>query len=167
MKSKALASLISSLLLAACAVTADPIPAPTTSTTPTTPPAGGGGEEEKPDAPPAPLPPPDPTKGECKAETTQTACFECCDAKHEDGAGVFYLALFDCICADANCKEACGDTMCNDADPKEPDAACNACMAKKNADCQLPVAQECQADPDCVAYDKCVGTSGCASKKAQ
>jgi hypothetical protein len=163
MKSTALAILFSSLVFVACATTVDPIPGPAT-TIDTTPPGRETAEEKK-APPPAPLPDKDPNAGECKGETTQTACFQCCDDKHEEGAGVFYLALFGCICEDDKCQAACASTICNDANPAEPNADCNVCMAEKNVACQAPVATACKASPACIAYDKCVESSGCAGKK--
>src|SRR5687768_10162529 len=86
------------LAAAACATRSDPIPGPVTTIDTTPPGKETESEQNAPPPAPAPLPPDDPTKGECKGETTQTACFQCCDDKHPDGAGAFYVALFDCIC---------------------------------------------------------------------
>lgn len=108
--------------------------------------------------------PPQPPVGECGAETTQTACATCCSNKHENGAGVYFVALIDCMCLAANCAKDCATTICVTDAPKNPDAACNACIAAKNTACAAVTKATCTADPDCVAFDACVGQSGCLSK---
>jgi hypothetical protein len=114
----------------------------------------------KKDAAPPPVEPP----GECEPETTQTACVSCCSAKHEDGAGVYYVALIDCMCLPANCQKACETTLCDLDDTKNPDAACNACITARNGSCAATTTAACTADPGCVAFDACVDKSKCVSK---
>src|SRR5688572_1682517 len=72
-------------------------------------------------------------KGACAGETSQQACIECCAAKHEDGSAVYFVALIDCVCEPSNCASECALTMCDPNNPQNPDAACNTCMAAKNA----------------------------------
>ena len=111
----------------------------------------------------APPPAPTPT-GECGSETTQTACVTCCSNKHEDGAGVYFVALIDCVCLAENCAKDCATTLCNLDNMKNPDATCNACMAGKNAACAAVAKTACTPDPGCVAFDTCVGESACTAK---
>ena len=106
---------------------------------------------------------PEPT-GECGAEATQTACVTCCSNKHEDGAGVYFVALIDCVCLPENCAKDCGTTLCDLENMKNPDATCNACMAGKNAACAASAKTSCTPDPGCVAFDACVGQSACTAK---
>ncbi len=117
---------------------------------------GGGGKKDS--------APPEEPQGECGGESTQQGCINCCVTKHETGSDVYFVALFDCVCQASQCATACADTMCNEENPQNPDAACNACMAEKNATCQQSVAAACSAEPDCLAFDKCVGESVCTAK---
>jgi len=109
-------------------------------------------------------PPPAPPTGECGAEPTQTACVTCCSNKHEDGAGVYFVALIDCMCLADNCAKDCAATICDPNSPKNPDAACNTCITSKNAACAASTKATCTADPGCVAFDTCVGQSSCPAK---
>jgi hypothetical protein len=121
-------------------------------------------------APPAPEPPkkdasvPDPPAGECAAATTQTACITCCSSKHEDGAGVYFVALIDCMCLPANCAKECALTLCDPENPKNADADCQTCVQAKNSACAPTIKSTCTADTDCVAFDGCIGQSDCAGK---
>ena len=59
--------------------------------------------------------------------------------------------------------KACESTFCA-AEPKDPDAACNACITAETAVCSTIIQADCTADPDCVAFDKRVAESACLSK---
>ncbi len=106
----------------------------------------------------------DASTGECSGEATQTACVSCCSKAHQDGAGAYLVATIDCMCMTANCEKDCADTLCNADNPKNPDATCTACVSAKNGACAQAIKSACTADPDCVAFDACVGESSCASK---
>lgn len=102
--------------------------------------------------------------GECSGETTQSACISCCSKAHQDGAGAYLVATIDCMCLPANCEKDCAATLCNADNPKSPDATCTTCVNGKNGACAQSIKSACTADPDCVAFDACVGESSCASK---
>lgn len=141
-----------------------------TETMPTAPPVEAAAPDAAADAATVVDPPkkdaavtPPPPVGECAAETMQTACVTCCSNKHESGAAVYFTALIDCMCLAANCAKECAPTICDPA-LKNPDAACNACMSGKNAACNASVSAACAPDADCVAFNACVGDSGCQGK---
>lgn len=102
--------------------------------------------------------------GECSGEATQTACVSCCSKAHQDGASAYLVATIDCMCLPANCEKDCAATLCNAANPKAPDATCTTCVNGKNGACAQSIKSACTADPDCVAFDACVGESSCATK---
>jgi hypothetical protein len=80
-----------------------------------------------------------------------------------DGAGAYLFAVSECVCVDARCQRECGDTFCA-AEPKDPDSACNACITANTGPCTAQIKASCTADPDCVAFDTCMGESGCTTK---
>ena len=118
----------------------------------------------KPTTPKKDAAPADPPAGECASEATQTSCITCCSNKHADGSGTYFVALIDCMCLPDNCARDCEKTLCNATSPQNADTACQACVQSKNAKCATPIKSACQADPDCLAFDACIGASDCASK---
>ena len=102
--------------------------------------------------------------GECSGEATQTACVSCCSKAHQDGAGAYLVATIDCMCLPANCEKDCATTLCNADNPKNPDATCATCVNAKNGACAQSIKNACTADPNCVAFDACVGESSCTAK---
>ncbi len=114
--------------------------------------------DARPDAGPG-----DASVGECSPTTTQSACTTCCAQKHNNGAAAYIVAVNDCMCVAARCLGDCADTFCSPAF-KAPDARCNVCITAKTGECSTQIAAQCMADPDCVAFDRCVGESGCQSK---
>ena len=108
---------------------------------------------------------PDSPAGECSSSVTQTACVQCCSTAHQDGAGAYLVATIDCMCLPANCEKDCAATLCNADNPKNPDATCSTCVQGKNSACAPSIKNACTADPNCVAFDACVGASDCAIKK--
>ncbi|MCA9588590.1 MAG: hypothetical protein KC657_24905 [Myxococcales bacterium] len=104
-----------------------------------------------------------PSGGACSAEPSRDGCIKCCSNFHQDGAAAFLLATIDCLCDATRCKADCADTLCA-TDLKDPDARCTQCANDKDAECKGPVAGACAAEPECVAFDKCVGDSSCANK---
>jgi len=119
--------------------------------TPVTPPKKDAGSSE---------PPP----GECSSEASQTSCVTCCSNKHEDGAAVYFVALIDCMCLEANCAKECKTTLCDPENPKNADADCQTCVQQKNGACASTIKTTCTGDADCVAFDACVGQSDCTGK---
>ncbi len=105
----------------------------------------------------------DAAAGECGFHPKQTACTNCCVAAHNDGAGAYLFAVAECMCVEARCQKECNDTFCA-PEPRDPDATCNACITAKTGECSGPIMTSCNADPDCVAFDRCMGESGCLSK---
>lgn len=169
-----LASVLVSGLVVACAnAQVDPIPTSDKSTTVPEPDAGanGGtastgedlGSKKKP-APPPTGQDPKPTAGQCASEATFDTCLDCCVTAHPDGSDTFYGSYLACLCQAANCELDCGTTLCDPVAPTQADAACNACIQAKGNNCQADVSAACSADPDCIAFDTCVGDSQCATK---
>jgi hypothetical protein len=107
---------------------------------------------------------PDAPTGECSSSTTQTACVQCCSTAHQDGAGAYLVATIDCMCLPENCAKDCATSLCLADAPKNPDAACSTCVTAKNAACAPSIKSACTADPNCVAFDACVGASECTTK---
>jgi hypothetical protein len=100
----------------------------------------------------------------CAAMATKNDCGMCCIAAHKAGYDVFQKTLLDCTCkgtgADggAPCATDCATTICA-ATPKNADATCNACLQasiNSGGACQGSVAATCQADPGCLAEQKCI-----------
>lgn len=106
---------------------------------------------------------PDASAGECGDKPKQAACTSCCVNAHMDGAGAYLFAVSECVCVDARCQRECGATFCA-AEPKDPDAACNACITANTGPCTAQIKASCTAEPDCVAFDTCMGESGCTTK---
>ncbi len=106
---------------------------------------------------------PDARAGECSDKPKQAACTTCCVNAHMDGAGAYLFAVSECVCVDARCQRECGTTFCA-AEPKDPDAACNACITANTGPCTAQIKAFCTADPDCVAFDTCMGESDCTTK---
>jgi hypothetical protein len=102
--------------------------------------------------------------GECAAQATQDACVTCCTNAHNAGAMGYMNALIDCMCESANCASACSATLCNQASPQNPDAACNTCVQSKTSACAPHIQQSCDLEPDCVLFMMCVNDSHCTSK---
>jgi hypothetical protein len=81
----------------------------------------------------------------------------------------FVNALLTCGCgttaAPGPCESACAATVCA-ATPAAPDSTCLACLdgpAQVAADggpgsCEPAISSACKADPNCVAWEMCVGT---------
>jgi hypothetical protein len=107
---------------------------------------------------------PEPDPGECSSEKTQTACVTCCSNKHMDGSGVYFAALLDCMCTMDNCAKDCAKTLCDMNNPQNADAQCQACVSAKNNACAPMIKTTCLADPDCTAFDACIGKSDCTGK---
>jgi hypothetical protein len=116
------------------------------------------------DPPPKDASVPDSPAGECSSSATQTACVQCCSTAHQDGAGAYLVATIDCMCVPANCSKECAATLCNADNPKGPDAECSTCLQAKNSACAPSIKSACTADPQCVAFDACIGGSDCTTK---
>lgn len=163
------ASVASTFFLLACAKTVvDEMP--TTgqeSTEPTTAPAKDAGAAAK-DAGASKKPPPkeeEPadTGGQCANETTFDTCLDCCTTAHQAGADTFYGSYISCLCTTA-CASECSASLCNANNPTNPDAMCDACITSYGDMCQQDVIDACSADPNCMAFDKCIGDSQCQTK---
>lgn len=107
----------------------------------------------------------------CAAETTKTACGDCCITNHAAGAKVIEDSVLGCACmgtgADGGapvCMTECAATACA-ATPANPDTACNTCLQAsigQGGGCQAAVSSACTASADCVAEQKCI--SPCLTK---
>lgn len=104
---------------------------------------------------------PDAQAGECSSEATQTKCITCCSTKHEDGATAYLVAALECMCQASNCAKDCAQTLCEPTTPKDADPLCQACLKAKDSACGPAIKAACTADPTCLAFDACVGSSGC------
>lgn len=101
----------------------------------------------------------------CAKEATFDACGSCCTQAHQAGATTFTKSLLGCACegqgADGGtgpCATDCADTACAG---KQPDATCNKCLQEsvgKDGACLDKVSTDCNADNDCVAEQKCIGS---------
>jgi len=155
------------LLLASACTAKEVTGVPAGDTTPTAPADAAAGDAGQEAAAPEPkkdaAPPPGPV-GECSSSADQASCINCCSGKHEDGSAVYFIALIDCMCLEANCARDCATTLCDAENPKNADASCQACIQGKNSACAATIKTTCTAEPDCVAFDKCVGQSDCAGK---
>jgi hypothetical protein len=107
--------------------------------------------------------PNNPTGGECSNEATGDDCTNCCATAHQTGANTFYGTLIDCLCT-GSCGTQCAQTLCNQTNPAQPDTTCNACIQANGGSCQNAVTSACGADPDCMAFEQCLGDSQCSSK---
>lgn len=167
MKHARITTVVLGLLLASACTAKEAPSVPTGDTTPTSPAdaatADAGPETAAPE-PKKDAAPPAPPAGECSSSADQTACVECCSSKHEDGSAVYFVALIDCMCLEANCARDCATTLCDTENPKNANASCQACVQGKNSACAPTIKATCTAEPDCVAFDKCIGQSDCAGK---
>lgn len=162
-------SVLSAIFLLACAKTVvDAVPEPETNKNATVPtPAKDAGPRDSGTTKKPPVnnddEEPAPTGGQCASETTFDTCLDCCSTAHEDGANTFYGTYINCLCTDA-CATECSLSLCDTANPTNPDAACNACITNNGSMCQAEVSAACSADPNCIAFDKCIGDSDCDTK---
>jgi hypothetical protein len=101
--------------------------------------------------------------GQCAAEATFGDCVDCCATAHPDGSDTFYGTYIQCLCTTA-CATECSASLCDQTNPAAPDAACDACIQANGNTCQADVSAACSADPDCIAFDTCVGDSQCSTK---
>lgn len=127
-------------------------------------------------------------KATCGATATYDLCNACCDMFHPGGGDVIPNVAYDCTCMKGSaailareCATPCKTTYCNDAGISAPDAgsSCEICLGKALAgdagdasagvgsrpgDCRGPAISACVADPNCIAYEKCVQAADCNSK---
>lgn len=165
------ASVVSTILLFACAKTVvDEVPATDTEKTePTKTPAKDAGTTAPKDSGTTKKPPVDeeeeePTgAGQCASEATFDTCLDCCTTAHQDGADTFYGSYINCLCTTA-CATECSVSLCDTANPTQPDVECEACITNNGNACQADVSAACSADPNCIAFDKCIGDSQCQTK---
>jgi hypothetical protein len=160
-------SVLSAVFLLACAKTVvDQIPANETDKTATVPApvkdAGKDATTKKPPPPPEEEEP-EPTAGQCASETTFDTCLDCCSTAHQQGADTFYGSYISCLCTTA-CATECSLSLCDSANPTAPDVDCDDCITTNGNSCQADVSAACSADPDCIAFDKCIGDSQCQTK---
>jgi hypothetical protein len=101
--------------------------------------------------------------GDCSSETSRDNCIQCCSTAHQTGSDTFYGTLIQCLCTTA-CVSECSASLCDQNNPTQPDATCNACIQSNGSSCQNDVSTACSADPDCVAFNQCLQTSACNTK---
>ncbi|MBX3202126.1 MAG: hypothetical protein KF894_28615 [Labilithrix sp.] len=99
----------------------------------------------------------------CGGAKTQDACAQCCLADHQAGGAVYIGALQACTCKAENCQEDCADTYCAET-PAQPSAKCATCAQGLQQACGQEVTTACNANQDCVAFNKCLVDSGCGMK---
>jgi hypothetical protein len=93
----------------------------------------------------------------CGQMSTSDDCITCCQGNHQQGSATFVAAVRNCACGPTVCQTECSATYCA-SQPKNPDTACNNCLnSKLQTSCQGPVSQACSPQPDCVAFNSCLG----------
>jgi hypothetical protein len=163
------ASVVSTVFLFACAKTVvDSIPTTETNKTSPTPTTKSDAGTTPPKDAGAKKPPPvvdedPPPGGQCAAEQSFDTCLDCCSTEHQVGSDTFYGAYIQCLCTSA-CATECSASLCDTANPTAPDTACDACISANGSSCQADVSAACSAEPDCIAWDKCIGDADCESK---
>jgi hypothetical protein len=73
-------------------------------------------------------------------------------------------AYGNCACnSPGPCKTACADSYCKGKQPQQGDA-CYTCLEQQGqGECGDASAQACHADPECVAFARCLAQAGCES----
>lgn len=129
------------------------------------------------DAAPPPAPPPPamdagatdaapeagPPGPQCKNETTQNKCYECCDKAVP--AAIKYLqdSFTQCLCAVPGvCKNSCGDNYCQN--PNNVSLSCKSCIDANEDFCAGLAYGKCEKDPVCSQLFACDKAAGCADK---
>lgn len=120
---------------------------------PTTPPP----EEDEPGSSGGPTP----GAGQCSAETTVDACYECCVGSDPAALDPGFEAFGRCACESPGvCAQQCGSSFCSGAEPSE---ACLQCLDGA-AQCEQAADAACSANAACKAAYQCVESSGCDGK---
>jgi len=102
----------------------------------------------------------------CTKAGSASACAACCAGEHPGGADTYGVALTHCACTlpPGACISQCAETECNAIVPPAG-SACAKCLARAvlpDGGCAQPLSEACGLDVDCVAYEACLTTSGCA-----
>jgi len=107
------------------------------------------------------------TDAGCSGTTTTSDCTTCCAGQHTEGAMRYGIALTNCACTTpGTCETECVTTECLETAP-EAGSACAICLAETvgpDGGCVQALNEACGADPECVAYEACLVTYGCAKK---
>jgi hypothetical protein len=125
-----------------------------------------GTTENDPAAPAAPASPaapatPAPTNGQCSAQTSFDACFQCCDQAFPGGFEVDAQAFGQCACVSPGaCAQACAGSFCAGG---QATPACEQCLAAATQ-CNTVAESSCNANASCQGVFNCVATSGCEQK---
>jgi hypothetical protein len=131
----------------------------TTSTSPTNPPVTNPTDPAAPADPANPNPPV--PAGNCGAEQSFDACFECCIKTDPAGFQVGDDAFTQCACAAPGiCKAACGADFCNG---QQPSQACITCLDSAEQ-CNQAADTACKGNAGCQAVEACITSSGCDAK---
>ena len=100
---------------------------------------------------------------QCKNETTQNKCYECCDKAVP--AAIKYLqdSFTQCLCTVPGvCKNSCGDNYCQN--PNNVSLACKDCIDDNEDFCAGLAYGKCEKDPVCSQLFACDKAAGCATK---
>jgi hypothetical protein len=104
----------------------------------------------------------------CAVAGSSSACTSCCAGKHATGVDSYNVALKHCACDfPALCGAQCTNTECSDVVPPAG-SACAKCLAEvvaPDGGCALQLSTACGSCSDCVAYEDCLTSSGCARLK--
>lgn len=159
--------------LAACSAPTIPAPDLQTEEDPITDPktdAGKKKDSSTPTNPTRPPPPGDdrdaaaPTATACGAETTQKACFVCCEAANPKALPFLGNAWGACACATPGaCKADCAATFCGGKAPAQGDA-CDLCLTRIDAACVTQSETACDANADCKGLFACDVAAKCEAK---
>lgn len=101
-------------------------------------------------------------KGQCSGETTQKACFECCNAASPEAVDIYTRALEGCLCqSPGTCKAACAATLCGGF---KADTTCADCLRGAGLACEDTAFTQCEKDAACAPMLKCAADSSCSTK---
>jgi hypothetical protein len=107
------------------------------------------------------------TDAGCSTTTSPSDCTSCCASLHTEGSTRYATALTHCACTSpGTCATQCENSECLETAP-EAGSACAVCLAETvgpDGGCVQSLNEGCGADPDCVAYEACLVTYGCAKK---
>lgn len=104
---------------------------------------------------------PAPGTGQCSAQASFDACFQCCDQAFPGGFEVDAQAFGQCACESPGvCAQACATSFCAGG---QATPACEQCLAAATQ-CNTVAETACNANASCQGVFSCVDSSGCEAK---
>lgn len=99
--------------------------------------------------------------GQCSAQASSDACFQCCDQASPGGFEVDAQAFGQCACESPGvCAQACAGSFCAGS---QATPACQQCLATATQ-CNTTAEAACNASASCKGVFSCVDSSGCEQK---